>query len=60
MSNGTIALILIFVAFFVFGMTGGKESKIQGWTWWIGVLVTGFIIWIVWSAHTSIIPAGGH
>jgi len=60
MSNGTIALIIIFVAFFVFGSTGGKESSLTGWAWWIGVFVVGFIIWIVWSAHSPIIPTGGH
>lgn len=59
MSNGAIALIIIIVAFFVFGLSGGKESKLRGSTYWIALFIVGFVLVVVWSAHGSIIP-GGH
>ena len=59
MANGTLFLIIVFAAFFFFGLFGWKESKVGCGTYWIALFVVGFILWIIWSAHAPIIP-GGH
>jgi len=63
MSNGTLSIIIIIVAFVYFGMQFGSSrgpGSIRHDLINLGLLVVvGFFLWMIWASPTQMIP-GGH